>query len=97
VAQLTPLRDKHAQMLQDRICGIAEGRSTRNSILQFAGHRSKRGRFMKKKDRTEIERRILSRVKREMNKPRLTESVRNGLSAIDAPIAEKPTVRPAQA
>ena len=52
---------------------------------------------MKKKDRTEIERRILSRVKREMNKPRLTESVRNGLSAIDAPIAEKPTVRPAQA
>jgi len=63
---------------------------------QFTAHSSKKGRFMKKKGQTEIERRILSRVKREMNKPRLTESVRNCLSAIDAPIAEKPTVRPAQ-
>ena len=52
---------------------------------------------MKKKGRTEIEKRILSRVKREMDKPRLTESVRNGFSATEAPIAEKPAVRPVQA
>jgi len=52
---------------------------------------------MKKKGQTEIERRILSRLRKEMNKPRLSKSVRNGLSAIDASIAEKSTVRPAQA
>jgi hypothetical protein len=52
---------------------------------------------MKKKGQTEIERRNLSRVKREMNKPRLTESVRNGFSALGAPAAEKPAARPARA
>jgi len=36
---------------------------------------------MKKKSRIEIERKIVSRVKREMDQPRLTESVRNGFSA----------------
>jgi hypothetical protein len=36
---------------------------------------------MKKKSRIEIERKIVSHVKREMDKPRLTESVRNGFSA----------------
>ena len=36
---------------------------------------------MKNKGQTENERRIFSRVKREMNKPRLTESVRNGFNA----------------
>ena len=35
---------------------------------------------MKKKSRIEIERKIVSRVKREMDQPRLTESVRNGFS-----------------
>jgi hypothetical protein len=35
----------------------------------FAGHRSKKGRFMKKKSRIEIEREIVSRVRREMDKP----------------------------
>src|SRR5271155_1089665 len=34
--------------------------------------------MMKKKDRLEIARRIISEVNREMQKPRLTESVRNG-------------------
>jgi hypothetical protein len=43
---------------------------------------------MKKKSRIEIERKIVSRVKREMDKPRLTESVRNGLSARAAPSGE---------
>jgi hypothetical protein len=67
------------------------------SDQKFTAHRSKKGRFMKKKGRTEIERRIFSRVKREMNKPRLTESVRNGFSALGAPTAEKPAVRPVRA
>ena len=35
---------------------------------------------MKKKSRIEIEREIVSRVKREMDQPRLTASVRNGFS-----------------
>ncbi len=35
---------------------------------------------MKKKSRIEIEKKILSSVKREMDRPRLTESVRNGFS-----------------
>jgi len=50
---------------------------------------------MKKKSQTEIERKVISRVKREMNQPRLTESVRNGFSALGAPPAEKPAARPA--
>jgi hypothetical protein len=45
---------------------------------------------MRKKSRTESEGKIVSRVKREMDKPRLTESVRNGFSALAAPAVEKP-------
>jgi hypothetical protein len=52
---------------------------------------------MKEKSRIEIERQIVSRVKREMDKPRLTESVRNGFSAKAAPTAEKPATRSALA
>ena len=52
---------------------------------------------MKKKCRIEIERKIVSRVKREMDQPRLTESVQNGFSAQTAPAAEKPAARPARA
>jgi hypothetical protein len=47
---------------------------------------------MKKKSRIEIERTIVSRVKREMDKPRLTESVRNGLSARAVPTIERAAV-----
>jgi hypothetical protein len=36
---------------------------------------------MRKKSQIEIEREIVSRVKREMDQPRLAESVRNGLRA----------------
>lgn len=50
---------------------------------------------MKKKSRIEIERKIVSRVKKEMDQPRLTESVRNGLSAQAAPADEKPTAHSA--
>jgi hypothetical protein len=45
---------------------------------------------MKKKSRIEMARDIVSYVKREMDRPRLTESVRNGLNATAAPITEKP-------
>jgi hypothetical protein len=45
---------------------------------------------MKKKSRIEIERNIVSRVKMEMNQPRLTESVRKGFNAGAAPTIEKP-------
>ena len=62
---------------------------------QFTAHGSKKGRLMKKKSRIEIEREIFSRVKREMDQPRLTESVRNGFSAQAAPTAEKPATRSA--
>ena len=48
---------------------------------------------MKEKSRIEIERQIVSRVKREMDKPRLTESVRNGFSAQAVSPAEKPAAR----
>jgi len=36
---------------------------------------------MKKKSRVEIAREIIANIRREMDRPRLTESVRNGLSA----------------
>jgi hypothetical protein len=48
---------------------------------------------MKKKSRIEIERKIVTRVKREMDKPRLTESVRNGFSAQAALVVEKSATR----
>jgi len=57
----------------------------------------KEGPLMKKKSRIENERKIVSRVKREMDQPRLTESVRNGFSAQAASAVEKPTVRSARA
>jgi hypothetical protein len=52
---------------------------------------------MKKKSRMENERKIVSRVKREMNEPRLTESVRNGFGVKAAPTVEKPATGSAQA
>ncbi|HVC48385.1 MAG TPA: hypothetical protein VND90_14175 [Terracidiphilus sp.] len=52
---------------------------------------------MKKKSRIEIDRKIVSRVKREMDKPRLAESVRNGFKAQAAPALEKPAAWSAQA
>jgi hypothetical protein len=57
----------------------------------------KEGLLMKKKSRIEIARDIVSSVKREMDKPRLTESVRKGFSAQAAPSAEKPNARSARA
>jgi hypothetical protein len=48
---------------------------------------------MKKKSRTETERKIVSRVKREMDAPRLTESVRNGFRDRAAPALAKHAAR----
>jgi len=52
---------------------------------------------MKKDSRIENDRKIVSRVKREMDQPRLTESVRNGSSAQAAPAVEKPAASSARA
>ena len=52
---------------------------------------------MKKKNPIENDRKIVSRVKREMDQPRLTESVRNGFSAQAASTVEKPAARSARA
>jgi hypothetical protein len=45
---------------------------------------------MKKKSRIEIARDIVSYVKREMDRPRLTESVRDGFSTPAEPNTAKP-------
>jgi len=52
---------------------------------------------MKKKSRIQIEGKIPSTLKREMDQPRLTESVRNGFTALAAPAIEKPAARSARA
>jgi len=52
---------------------------------------------MKKKSRIEIAREIVSRVKEEMNKPRLAESVRIGLMDEPAQPAESTHVHTARA
>jgi hypothetical protein len=52
---------------------------------------------MKKKSRIEMARDIVAYVKREMDRPRLTESVRNGLSGAAAPAVEKPAAISARA
>ena len=48
---------------------------------------------MKKKSQIETERKIVSRVKREMDKPRLTESVRTGFRSQVPPAIERPVAR----
>jgi hypothetical protein len=97
VAALTRLPDKHVHVLVDPIGGMPRGRSAPISKRQFTVHRSKKGCLMKKKNRIETERKIVSSVKREMNQPRLTESVRNGFSVQAAPAVEKPAARSARA
>jgi hypothetical protein len=48
----------------------------------------------KKRDLIEIERTKIASVKREMQKPRLTESVRNNLRNHAEPLFEEPSARP---
>jgi len=52
---------------------------------------------VKKKGQIEIEREIVSRVKKEMDKPRQTQSVRAGFGSQAAPSMEKPAARSARA
>jgi hypothetical protein len=52
---------------------------------------------MKKRNLTERDKEILSRVKREMERPRQTESVRIALGAMSAPAAFVLTSRSARA
>jgi hypothetical protein len=52
---------------------------------------------MKKKSRIEIERKIVSRVKREMDKPRLSESVRNDFRTLAVPAIERAAARSGRA
>ena len=55
--------------------------------------------FMKKKNRKnrlEIARKIISDIKREMQKPRLTESVRNDVRYQAAPVVKEPSARSAR-
>jgi hypothetical protein len=68
----------------------------RGGGAKFTTHHSKEGRFMKKKSQSEIERSIVSHLKREMDKPRLTESVWNGFRAQPEPNAEKHAFRSAR-
>jgi hypothetical protein len=78
---------------------MRNGRRKIGSELETVIHSElfKEGLMMKKKSRIEIAREIVSSVKREMDKPRLTESVRNELSAQAAQSAEKPNARSARA
>ena len=62
-----------------------------------AAEHAKKGYFMKKKSRIEIAREIIASLKREMQAPRLTESVRNGLTVRTRVAIEKPADRPAKA
>jgi hypothetical protein len=50
--------------------------------------------MVKKKSRLELARDIISRVKKEMDRPRLSESVRNGFSG---PAVKRPAVRSGKA
>jgi hypothetical protein len=57
----------------------------------------RKGRLENENKRIKIENEIVSRVRREMNEPRLTESVRNGLSVQAAAAVDKPAARSARA
>ncbi|MGD0158565.1 MAG: hypothetical protein ABSB50_20945 [Terracidiphilus sp.] len=52
---------------------------------------------MKKTSRIEMARDIVTYVRKEMDRPRLTESVRNGFSAPAASAVEKPATSSARA
>ena len=53
--------------------------------------------MMKKKGRIQIASQIIAQLKREMQEPRLTESVRNGMSLQAGPGKTEPAVRVAKA
>jgi hypothetical protein len=67
-----------------------------DTVIHEFAHQSKMGHFMKKKTRIEIAKEIILSESREMHKPRLTESVRNGFSAQAAPSVGKPAAHSAR-
>jgi hypothetical protein len=77
-------------------CQAPEEGLASSSIRKFTAQRSQKGRFMKKKSRIEIAREIVACLKREMDRPRMTESVRNDLSVYAASTVLKPAVRSAR-
>jgi len=89
VAALTSLPNRHHSCCLILFAGCLEENRLRT---RSTTHHSTKGRLMKKKSQIEIERRIVSSPpqKREINKPRLTESARNGSRAEAAPTVEKP-------
>ena len=48
---------------------------------------------MKKAARIQLARQIIARVKKEMQEPRLTESVRNGMRGKATPYSMEPAIR----
>jgi len=48
---------------------------------------------MKKKNRIQIASQIIAQIKREMQEPRMTESVRNGIFTKEGPGAKEPAAR----
>ena len=55
--------------------------------------RSRKDFIMKKKSRIQVESQIIAQLKREMQEPRLTESVRNGMSTRARPGRKEPATR----
>src|ERR1017187_6849035 len=78
--------------------GCAEVREAQGSIRQVTdSYRSRRDFIMKKKSRIQNASQIIAQVKREMQEPRLTESVRNGISAQARSGTKEPAARLARA
>lgn len=94
VAGLTLLPNQHLKF--DPACGVPEAVLAPNSTRSFTVHRSKKGRLMKKTSRIEMARDIVAYVRKEMDRPRLTESVRNSLSGPAEAALEKPATISAQ-
>jgi hypothetical protein len=81
-------------MFKTRSEVIADAVAPRGAGEPFATQLKAQGSFvMTKESRKELEREILASVKREMDKPRLTESVRNAESGLTAPAVPAPALR----
>ena len=80
-------------------CGLflgSVGPGFGSSSKQFT-YRSGKDFMMKKKNRIQIASQIIAQLKREMQEPRLTESVRNGISLQARSDKKEPAVRLARA
>jgi hypothetical protein len=81
-------------MFKTRSEVIADAVAPRGAVELAATLLIAQGSFvMTRKSRKELERELLASVKREMDKPRMTESVRNGECGLTAPAAPAPALR----